>query len=261
MADTLPELRKRLIDEGRSLLQGPPKPIEFTRDSQADDLLNDLRFHPHAFVTACLMDRQITAERAWMIPLQIRERLGSFEMDDLARQSAADWLTLFASPSNLHRFPEKMSTVFYRAIQRIRSVYADDASIIWRNRPSSAAVVRRFLEFHGAGPKIATMAANILARDFRVPLSDYRCIDISADVHVLRVMARLGFVEEGASPDVVIYAAREANPDFPGVFDLILWDIGRDHCHPKAPDCPACRLRDRCPSALGSSTVAPTPVR
>ena len=50
-------------------------------------------------------------------------------------------------------------------------------------------------------------------------------------------MARLGFAEEGASPEAVIYAARRLNPDYPGVFDLPLWDIGRTVCRPSHPVC------------------------
>jgi hypothetical protein len=48
-------------------------------------------------------------------------------------------------------------------------------------------------------------------------------------------MSRLGFVTPGSSPAVVIYAARELNPDFPGIFDLALWDLGRNLCRPVKP--------------------------
>ena len=95
-----------------------------------------------------------------------------------------------------------------------------------------------------------------LVRDFHLPLSDYRYIDISSDVQIRRVMARLGFVEEGSDNDVVIYAARDLNPDFPGIFDLALWDIGRTVCRPRNPNCPACRLNDLCSySRLNSHKV------
>lgn len=142
--------------------------------------------------------------------------------------------------------PETMARVLHQATQRILAEDVGDASRIWAGRPPSARVVRRFLEFHGGGPKIATMAANILVRSFHIPLSDYRYIDISADVQVDRVMSRLGFVEPGSSPAVVIYAARELNPDFPGIFDLALWDLGRTLCRPVNPQCPQCRLRRLC---------------
>ena len=33
--------------------------------------------YPHIFVLACVMDRQIDADRAWQIPLKVAEELGS----------------------------------------------------------------------------------------------------------------------------------------------------------------------------------------
>ena len=153
-----------------------------------------------------------------------------------------DWQAVMVLPPLPHRLSSVMASVLYRATQRLARHYASDASLIWSDTPSSATLVRRFLEFHGAGPKIATMAANILVRHFHVSLQDFRYIDISADVQVQRVMARLGFVEEGSSPEVVIYAARDLNPDFPGIFDLALWEIGRTICRPTAPLCSTCRL-------------------
>ena len=37
------------------------------------------------------------------------------------------------------------------------------------------------------------MATNILARQFKIPMSDYYSVDISLDVHIQRVLKRLGY--------------------------------------------------------------------
>lgn len=52
-------------------------------------------------------------------------------------------------PAPLHKFPEEMSRNLYTAIALIRDRHRDNASRIWTNRPSSAEVVYRFLEFRG----------------------------------------------------------------------------------------------------------------
>ena len=101
-----------------------------------------------------------------------------------------------------------MSEYFHSAVRIIQVRYNGNASLIWEGRPSSAEVVYRFLQFPGVGPKIATMATNILARDFKIPLSDYYSIDVSADVHVRRVFHRLGFTPEKATTEEVIYKGR-----------------------------------------------------
>jgi len=102
--------------------------------------------------------------------------------------------------------------------------------------------VRRFLESDGAGPKIATMAASILVKGFRIPVSDRYSIDVSVDVHVRRVARRLGLVGPDCSDDEIIYRAREMNPKLPGVVDLGLWELGRTCCRSGSPRCGECRL-------------------
>ncbi len=238
-----------LVERGKELFNQPRKKIKFTGNSEADDLLNDIENFPHAFVLACIMDRQMKAEKAWMIPYEISKEIGGFEFSRLLYFDEDYFRDLF-SRKNLHRFYDKMAQNFYLSIQKIHKDYKDDASNMWKDYPKSATVVKRFLEFKGAGIKIATMAANILARDFKVPMSDYICIDISPDTHVKRVFKRLGFISKDASNYELIYCARELHPEYPGIFDLSCWEIGRNWCRPQKPQCENCYLNDYCPKKI-----------
>jgi endonuclease III len=243
------QIRDRLLEHGEALFRAPKQMIQFTKNPDADALLNDLSGHPHAFVLACIMDRQIKAEKAWLIPYRISEKLDGFSFEALQRLSRDDVLHLMKEPEPLHRFVDQMSGLFYAGVQRLARQYAGDAARIWAGRPSSSEVLFRFLEFKGIGPKIGSMATNILAREFKIPFSDYHSIDISADVHVCRVFSRLGLCAEGASVEQVINKARSLYPKFPGMMDLPCWEIGRNWCKPQGPECGGCYMRDLCPSA------------
>jgi len=237
MNDDLLRIRDMLIERAKTRLAELPSFLNFTGNKDADALLNDLEEHPHAFVTACIMDRQMRAEKAWLIPYRLSERLGYFDFPGLARTSLEKLRAAMHNPAPLHRFPDDMACYLHLGIQRIGTEYGGNASRIWAGEPPSATIVRRFLEFEGVGPKIATMAANILVREFRIPVSDRYSIDISADVQVRRVFARLGFVPENATPEYLVYRARELWPEYPGIFDAALWELGREICHSRVPLC------------------------
>jgi endonuclease III len=239
-------IRDRLIEKANELLASFPTTSQFSGNDNADRMLNDLEHYPHAYVIACIMDRQIPFERAWLIPYEVGQRLGSFQFDFLASQPPEVFDSAMSIPTPLHRFPATMGKAMYLAIQRIEDVYSGNASKIWSGKPSSGVVVQRFLEFHGAGPKIANMAANILHREMGVQFSDYRAIDISVDVHTRRAAYRLGLVPDGAADMEIIFAARQLNPEYPGILDLPLWYLGRDICRPLEPFCKSCYVADLC---------------
>ncbi len=205
--------------------------------------------YPHAFVLASVMDRQIRAERAWLIPYFISQEIGGFEFEKLLKLDI-EFLKSNFHKKSLHRFNDVMAVNFFSAIQLIHKKYQNNASNIWKEKPKSATVVRRFLEFKGVGVKIASMAANILAREFKVPLQDKICIDISPDVQVKRAFTRLGFISKNSTNDELIYCARELNPEYPGIFDLSSWEIGRNWCRPNNPDCENCYLKSLCPKII-----------
>jgi len=243
------KVKTRLVEHGRKLCEAPKEQIRFTKNDEADRLLNDLAEHPHAFVLACIMDRQIKAEKAWLIPYRFKQKLGDFSMGVLANLSEADMHRIMTDPEPLHRYTKKMSSYFFQGVARIRDVYGSNAANIWADSSSSATVVYRFLEFEGIGPKIASMAANILAREFKIKFSDYYSIDISADVHVRRVFSRLGLTTSDASVEQLIFRARGLYPEFPGLMDFPAWEIGRNWCRPRTCDCDKCYMADVCSTA------------
>jgi len=242
-----------LIDKGNELAAKPYQRIEFftgermTDDlRKAEDLLNDISNYPHAFVLACVMDRQTSSNRAWLIPYKFSRELGGLQFSKLS-QLDLDWTRSFFINNHLHRFPEIMANNFYSAIKRIGEQYQGNAANIWCNSPKSATLVCNFLQFEGVGIKIATMAANILVRNFKIPVADRHCIDISRDVHVKRVFTRLGFIGKDAGESELMYCARGLNPEYPGVFDLSAWEIGKNWCKPTNPLCNSCYLDAQCP--------------
>jgi endonuclease III len=250
------ESAKLLKVRGVELLAQPKRFVRFQGDggdSETDlpiepfeRLANDLEKTPHAFVLACLMDKQIKAERAWRIPYVISEIIGDFHLSSLLSVSLDEYTKIFQANS-LHRYNSDMAKVFYKGVRHIQDQYDGNAAAIWEGRPSSAKVVQRFLAFHGAGPKIATMAANILVRNFKIPMSDHASIDVSPDRHIKRVFERLNYIRPDAGESEIIYAARELNPEYPGVFDLSVWVVGRNWCKPDNPICDKCYLNNLCP--------------
>lgn len=242
-------IAKVLIGKGMQVFRRPREPVPFTQNPEADAMLNDLDRFPHGFVLGCVMDRQVKSERAWLIPYVFSQKLGTIRFSRFAQLSLPEVRGLMTKPQSLHRFPAEMSKNFHAAVGVIAEKYSGDAARMWRDKPSSAELVSRFMDFRGVGPKLATMGTNILARDFKIPLSDYYSIDVSVDVQVRRVLSRLGLIRQTDSFERVIFRARALNPEFPGLLDYPAWEVGRNWCRPKAPLCGQCYLQQVCPSA------------
>ncbi len=173
-----------LIKVGRDRLNSSRSKINFeTGIPEAENILNNLEEYPHIFVLACVMDRQIKAGRAWSIPYLVGKSIGGWKFENFLNLSASEIKEIF-NKNKLHRFNDKMAQCFYSAINDIKHNYNGNAKNIWANNPKSALVIRRFLEFKGVGIKIANMATNILARDFKIKMQEYSSIDVAPDIQV-----------------------------------------------------------------------------
>ncbi|WP_420462731.1 iron-sulfur cluster loop [Candidatus Palauibacter sp.] len=217
-------------------------------DPPAAALVHDLDHRPHAFLLGCIADRQILASRAWELPWHLSQRIGGFGIDRLRHLSPEEWSAAMSRPTPLHRFHKTMAENLRLAIELVCDRYDGDAARIWNDGSSSWEALRRFREFRGVGVKIANMAVNILVRDFGVTFASLTALDVAPDVQVRRVFARLGLVHPEPSREDVMYRARELNPEWPGLLDWPVWEIGKQWCHAPAPACHACPMESVCPT-------------
>lgn len=219
--------------------------VHFIDDEFGNNLLNDLENYLHIFLLACVMDKQIKAERAWEIPIKVGFEIGGHDFENYTSISLEKYIEIF-NRKKLHRFNTEQAKCFYFAIQKIKNKYNSFAANIWNDNPSSATIILRFLDFDGVGIKIATMAANILVRQYRIQVKDKYSIDISPDVHVKKIMYRMGLIKDRNNIDEIIYKARELYPSFPGIIDFSMWKIGREYCFETNPNCECCPINCDC---------------
>ncbi|OKZ64973.1 MAG: hypothetical protein BHW02_05475 [Clostridium sp. 28_12] len=64
--------------------------------------------------------------------------------------------------------------------------------------------------------------------------------------NINRVMKRMGYVSKDANNLVIVYKARELNPEFPGILDFACWEIGKKFCKSREPNCNGCKMRGEC---------------
>ncbi|HTY51833.1 MAG TPA: hypothetical protein VMB35_01400 [Methanomicrobiales archaeon] len=235
-----------LFQKAQALHKQPRETVTFTTIPESDYLLNNIEDYPHIFVLGCVMDRGISAERAWNIPCIISKECGGPEFSRLLSLDLDAIKSIFKEKS-LHRYINQMPGCFSSGIEIIHSKYHDNASNIWKyNNPDCKEVIRRFDEFKGVGQKISTMATNILVRDFKIPLQNTNEIDISVDIQVRKAFKRLGLITANASNQEIIETARKIYPDYPGIADSIVWEIGRLWCEDLS-NCCKCFLNKFCP--------------
>jgi endonuclease III len=132
-----------------------------------------------------------------------------------------------------------------RAAARVVDVYDGDAASIWAPGTPASVVDQRLREFYRIGQKKAAMAVELLVGRMGAELSGLSETEMAYDVHVRRVFLRAGLIQHDSVREVV-EAGRRLNPERPGFLDLPTWFVGRQWCHPTAPDCVSCPLSASC---------------
>jgi endonuclease III len=242
---------ERLHDELTAVTPG--ERWQPTPDAEANRLLTE---NPFAFLLAVIADYGVPAERAWVLPFKLRQKLCHLDprlIDAMGTERLGSVLRQIQSGP---RFPNMLAKFFVAASRKVLLEYEGDAAGVWKGRSVRDAYFH-LGAFLGIGQKKASMAVNILCRDLgwlNPQPAELKTIDVSYDVHIRRVFLRLALAESDTM-DEILEAARELSPDYPGRLDLGAWHVGRTWCRPSQPDCEACRLREVCPKAIEKGHV------
>jgi uncharacterized HhH-GPD family protein len=142
-----------------------PTHLHFTGDDEADRFLAE---EPLALLVGFVLDQQVTVQKAFSGPLEIKRRLGSFDAETIARADPAELEELFRRKPAIHRFPGNMARRTQDLCAAIAEDYGGRAERVWLEADTGDELRRRLLDLPGIGPMKAASLLAILGKRFGV---------------------------------------------------------------------------------------------
>ncbi len=216
-----------------------------------------IRGNPYAFCLAACLNRGMKVETVWAIPWEMKRLLGHlnpFRIDTMSLQAVGELVDRLPHRLRYYRdAPRTIKEITHLVVGR----YAGKADRIWRGQRAKD-VRGVFLSVHGVGEGIAAMIVVLIDKaGLREPFppEDRAGMDVKPDVHVRRVLFRIG-IAQSSTIEAALDAARRLNPACPGDLNEPLWDIGRTFCHAFGPRCSCCPITKYCKrTGLGTGAM------
>ncbi|HEX6127599.1 MAG TPA: HhH-GPD-type base excision DNA repair protein [Candidatus Limnocylindria bacterium] len=144
-----------------------PERLHFTGDDEADRLIAS---DPFALLIGFALDQQVSVQKAFSGPAELRRRLGQLDAARIAAMDPAELDEAFRRRPALHRFPSAMARRVRALAEHVVDRYGGDASRVWTDASDGRDLQRRL----GALPSFGEMKVNsmlaILHRRFGVDL-------------------------------------------------------------------------------------------
>jgi uncharacterized HhH-GPD family protein len=142
-----------------------PDRLHFTGNDEADALLAE---EPIALLIGFVLDQQVSVQKAFSGPLELKRRLGSLDAREIAGADPGELDRIFREKPALHRYPGTMAQRTQELAAAVASDYDGDAARVWTDAESGADLERRLLDLPGIGPMKARSLIAILTRRFGV---------------------------------------------------------------------------------------------
>ena len=139
--------------------------LPFTGDDEADRLLVE---EPLALLIGFELDQQVTLQKAFSGPLELKRRIGGLDAATIATMDPERLDTVFRTPPALHRFPGNMARRTQELCAFIVERYGGDAGRVWSEAKDGADLNARLLELPGFGPMKAGTVTAILGKQLGV---------------------------------------------------------------------------------------------
>jgi uncharacterized HhH-GPD family protein len=144
------------------MIASMPDRLHFTDSDEANALI---AADPLALLVGFALDQQVSVQKAFLGPLELRQRLGAFDADTLA---AADLDPVFRERPAIHRYPGSMAKRVHDLAVYIRDNYGGDASRVWTDAADSAELRVNIESLPGFGEMKVKSLGAVLAKHFGV---------------------------------------------------------------------------------------------
>jgi uncharacterized HhH-GPD family protein len=143
----------------------PPDHLPFTGNREADELI---AADPLALLIGFALDQQVTVQKAFSGPLELRTRIGSLDARTIATLDAEQLDAAFRTPPALHRFPGNMAKRVRDLCQAIADDYDGDASRIWTGAADAHDLHTRLIALPGIGEMKAGTIVALLGKRYGI---------------------------------------------------------------------------------------------
>ena len=142
-----------------------PTHLHFTGNDEADRLLAE---EPLALLVGFVLDQQVTVQKAFSGPLEIRRRLGTLDAAAIAGTDPGELEEAFRTRPAIHRFPGNMARRVQELCAAIAEDYGGRAERVWLEAESGTDLEKRLLDLPGIGPMKARSLIAILVKRYGV---------------------------------------------------------------------------------------------
>ena len=142
-----------------------PDSLPFTGDPDADRLLAD---DPLALLIGFALDQQVTVQKAFSGPADLKRRLGHLDAARIAAMDPAELETIFRTPPALHRFPGSMAGKVQALCAAIATDYGNDAARVWTDAADGRDLEARLRGLPGFGEMKTKSVIAVLGNRFGV---------------------------------------------------------------------------------------------
>ncbi len=145
----------------------PDELLHFTGDPEADRLLVS---NPLALLIGFALDQQVTVQKAFAGPAELRRRIGHLDPARIAAMPPDELGEAFRRRPALHRFPGTMAARVQALCTRIVAEYEADAARVWTHARDGADLQQRLLGLPSIGEMKARSILAILGKRLGVQL-------------------------------------------------------------------------------------------
>ena len=149
---------------GAMTVQAPER-LHFTGDQAADELIAR---EPVALLIGFVLDQQVSVQKAFGGPLELRRRIGTLDPATIARMDQAQLEEAFRRRPALHRFPGAMARRTQELCAALVRDYGGEPQRIWTEAKDGRDLQRRLRALPGIGEMKSGALIAILGKRFDV---------------------------------------------------------------------------------------------